>query len=143
MAVNIHLKLENRIKVCREYTELWQTYFQFFADDLSETQITPEMENEFEGVINILALNYYKFQELCGPFMKECEEILKILSETYSLEAVKLMADATRSKLLVEWHRVFIDMNKALGRMLTKLTPKQLQAMQAADGTAQQAPPAA
>lgn len=125
-----HLRLENRIRVCREYAELWQAYFQFFADDMEDKQITSQMEGEFGNVMNILALNHYKFSELCGDFMKDVTKVLEILAETPSLQAMKEMPDATRSKLMIEWHKTFIDMNKALGKMLSKLTPKQLAAMQ-------------
>lgn len=136
MSKNIHLRIANRIKVCREYAELWQAYFQFFAELEEDAQITEEMEAEFENVMNILALNHYKFQELCGAYMKDAEAVVKTLSETVSLEVMRTMPEATRSKLLVEWHRTFIDMNKALGKMLAKLTPKQLEQLQASEAAA-------
>ncbi len=127
---NPHLKIENRIKVCREYAELWQTYFSFFSEELEDKQITAEMETEFENIMNILALNQYKFSELCGDFMKDADAVLEILSETVSLRHLQQMPEATLSKLMVAWHTTFIDMNKALGRMVAKLTPKQLEALQ-------------
>ncbi len=130
MGNSIHLKLENRIKVCQDYAGLWQTYFQFFADDLAEKQITDEMEAEFENYINVLALNQFKFSELCGDYMKEPEAIMEILTQTVSLTIVQGMPDATIGKLRVEWHKAFIDMHKATGKMLAKLTPKQLEALQ-------------
>lgn len=128
---NLITRIENRITVCREYTELWQNFFQFFADDLEDVTITEQMETEFQNIINVLALNHYKFSELCGEFMKDTDTILKILSQTDSLATIREMPEATRSKLMIEWHTTFIDMNKALGRLLAQLTPKQIEAMQA------------
>lgn len=136
-----HLKLENRILVCREYAGLWQTYFQFLSmEDIEERQITREMEQEFQGVMNVLALNHYKFSELCGEYTKESESIVKIMSDTPTLEAVKTMQESTRGKILLEWHVAFIDMNKAVGKMVAALPPKRLAAFQATEGDPQ-APP--
>ena len=39
MARNQHLKTENRIMVCREYAQLWQQFFQFFADELEDLHL--------------------------------------------------------------------------------------------------------
>ncbi|MCC6546765.1 hypothetical protein IT570_06305 [Candidatus Sumerlaeota bacterium] len=134
MAKNNFTRIENRITVCREYTELWQNYFSFFSEDMEDKLITPQMEEEFQNIINVLALNHYKFSELCGEFMKNDAAILEILSQTDSLQTIKEMPEATRGKLMIEWHTTFIDMNKALGKILAQMTAKQLQAMQA--GTA-------
>lgn len=131
---NQFLRLENRIAVCREYAELWQEFFQFFSDDFEEKGITEQMENEFENTMSVLALNHFKFQELCGDYMKDSQAILSILSDAVSLQVIRDMTESSRSKLMVEWHTTFIEMNKALGKMLGQLTPKQLEAMQAAAG---------
>lgn len=128
-----HRKIENRVRVCREYTELWQSYFQFFADDLAEVHITDEMETEYENIVNILALNHYKFQELCGEYMKDSGEVLKILAEGVSLDGIKSMPEATLSKMQVSWHTTFLEMNKALGKLLAQMSPKAIAAMQAAE----------
>ncbi|MCC7390970.1 hypothetical protein IT571_01260 [Candidatus Sumerlaeota bacterium] len=131
-AKNTFTRIENRIVVCREYTELWQNYFTFFSEDMEDRLITEQMEKEFQNIMNVLALNHYKFSELCGEFMKNDAVILDILAQSDSLQTIKDMPEATRSKLMIEWHTTFIDMNKALGKLLAKLTPKQLQAMQGA-----------
>lgn len=143
MAKNVHLQLQNRYKVCREYTELWQNYFEFFSEDLEEKQITEEMENEFQNIMNILALNHYKFSELCGEYMRDAMSIMDTLSQTPSLASIKTMTESTRQKLMVEWHSTFIDMNKAMGKILSRLSPKELEALQAEGITpaASEAPP--
>jgi hypothetical protein len=140
MAKNPFLTLENRYKVCREYAELWQNYFKFFADDMEEKQITQEMETEFQNIMNIIALNHFKFSELCGEFMSDPMDILEILSKTISLQEIKDMTDATRNKMLVEWHTTFVDMNKALGKILSRMSPKELEALQITEGPGTNSP---
>jgi hypothetical protein len=138
MAQNPHLSTPNRIAVCREYAQLWQAFFQFFSDDLTEVQITEQMEKEFEGLIGILALNNYKFQELCGEYMKDPGEVVKILAEVGSISSVKALPEATFSKLQVAWHTAFIDMNRALGKMIARLTKKEMESFQMAESGQQQ-----
>lgn len=125
-----HRSMENRIAVCREYAELWQAFFQYLMDDYENVEITEEMEAQFENLVTVLAINHYKFAELCGEFMKDTDGIVKALSEVVSLENIREMPDANLSKITVDSHTMLIDMHKALGRMLAKLTPKQLEAMQ-------------
>ena len=138
MSKLLHTRLENRILICREYAQLWQIFFYAFADDMEEKVISPQMEAEFENLLNILALNHFKFIELCGEHMKDSGDVIKVIAEAPSLGQIKEMQEATRSKLLVRSHTAFIDMNRALGKMLASLPPKQLAAMQAADAAAQQ-----
>ena len=138
MAKNPHLRLENRITVCREYAELWQTFFQYLMEDYSDVEITEDMERQFENIVTVLAINHYKFSELCGEYMKDTDGVMKVLSTVVSLQNIKMMAEANLSKLTIESHTLLIDMHKALGKMLAKMTPKQLEAMQAAQNQPQQ-----
>ena len=123
--------LENRITVCQDYADLWQQFFQMWSEIGEDTEISPEAEADFEQIGNILALNHYKFSQLCGDYMKNSDDVVKILADVISLREIQLMAEATRAKLDVNWHTAFIDMNKALGRMLAALPPKRLAALQA------------
>lgn len=125
-----HRNILNRIAILREYSELWSQYFRYFTENLTKVEITEEMERDFENIITILAINHFKFSELCGEFMKDCDGIIKLLQAMESLQAVKETNEATLSKHLVETHTTLIDMHKALGKMLAKLTPKQMAAMQ-------------
>lgn len=140
MASINHLRMENRISVCREYAELWQAFFQYFNEDLKNLQITEEMETQMANIMTILAINHFKFTELCGEFLKDNTGVMKCMAEAVSLQELKDMPEATMAKLMVEAHTLLIDMHKALGKMLAKLTPKQLELMQ---GGANPAPPPA
>ncbi|MDX2176958.1 MAG: hypothetical protein SF028_10875 [Candidatus Sumerlaeia bacterium] len=131
-----HTSTPNRIAVCREYAMLWQRYFNFFSDPLADKVITNEMEMEFAQIVSLLALNQYKFQELVGDDMPDADKIVAVLSETMSLNDLKTLQESTYSKLQLDWHTLFISMNKALGRLSSRLTPKELAMMQ--QGQAQQ-----
>ncbi len=126
MAKNPHLELTNRILVCREYADLWQTYFHFIGEDgFHEKEITEEEEEEFQNVLSLISVNHYKFEQLVGPDMGDAGAVLKIVVETPSLDITQKIPEATYARLLIDWHITFIDMNKALGRMLGRLTAKQ------------------
>lgn len=129
-----HLRLENRIAVVREYAALWQQFFTYFSEDISERNFTAQEEQDFANMVSILAVNQYKFQELCGAYYKDAGKVMDVLTETVSLDHMKHMADSTFGKVQIEWHTLFIGMNKALGKMLSELPPKRLLEMQ--QGTA-------
>ena len=126
------LSLEIRITVCQDYAELWEAFFQMFVEIGEESKITEEEEAEFEQISNILALNHYKFVQLCGEYLKEADEVIKIIADCVSLRDIQLLPEATRSKLDIAWHTAFIDMHKGIGKMLAALPPKRLAALQAA-----------
>ena len=131
MAKNPHLKMENRITVIREYADLWANFFKYLTEDLRKREITEDMERDFENLQTILSVNHYKFTELCGEFLKDADGVMGMITEAYSLQAIKEAQEATLGKWQVETHTLLIDMHKALGRMLAKLTPKQLEEYQA------------
>lgn len=118
--------IENRLSTCREYMRLWQEYFKFFADGFEDKTIYEKDEQAFFQIVNVLALNHFRFEELAGEFFKDGEATLKLLTETTSLEQIKEMSDAQFGKLLVDWHTLFISMNKAIGKLMLKLpAPKE------------------
>lgn len=133
MAKVNHLSLQNRYHICREYTELWQTYFHFFSEELEDVVISDEMEMEFQNIMNVLALNHFKFSELCGVYMKDPMDILETMSQTPSLRTLQGLTESSLSKLMVEWHTTFIEMNKAMGKILSRMSPKELEAIQGGD----------
>lgn len=124
------LSLENRILFCQEYADLWQQFFQMFYSLHEESEISPEMETEFENIASVLSVNHYKFTQLCGQYMKDADAVLEILCDAVSLDQIRQMPEANRSKLDIAWHTAFIDMNKALGKMFAELPPKRLEALQ-------------
>lgn len=113
--------LENRIKVCRDYIAMWMKFFTPFADDLSKREVTAEEEKEFFQVSTQLARMHFTFVELMADTFDRGGDIIKVLTLAGTLSNVQLLPENTRSKLELDWHSLFLDMNKALGRLLRKL----------------------
>ena len=115
--------IENRLAICREYTRLWQEYFKYFSDGFEGKKIYDKDEQSFFQLMNVLALNHFRFSEMAGEFLKDSEGVLKVLCDTPSLQTIAGMSDAQFSKLLIDWHTLFIAMNKAIGKLNTLLPP--------------------
>ena len=133
------MRIENRVAVLKEYSELWQQFFTFFSDSLAERQITAQEEQEFSQIVSILALNQFKMAELTKDVFKDGPKVLDILKDSVSLVHLKSLPENSFNKLQVDWHTLFISMNKGLGKLLSQLPPKKLAEMQKA--AASQAPP--
>ncbi|MEI7633847.1 MAG: hypothetical protein WCK47_06155 [bacterium] len=108
--------IENRLSVCSEYTKLWSEYFKSYSEGFEDRKIQTRDEDAFFEVMNVLALNHFRFIELAGEYFKEGSDILRLLADTVSLQVIKQMSDAQYSKLLIDWHTLFILMNKAIGK---------------------------
>lgn len=117
------LSVENRINVCNEYKTLWQEYFKFFSDGFEDKKILQTDEEAFFRIMNALAFHHYRFVELSGQFFKEGDGILKLLTETVSLQVLKQMSEAQFSKMQIDWHTIFLSMNKCLGKWIQQLPP--------------------
>jgi len=134
------LRLENRISVCREYIRLWSNFFELFAEDLTKRQITEQEEKKFFQTITGLARKHFLFCELMADTFNGGDKILDILVNSVALSNVKAMNESTLSKLELDWHALFLDMNVAMGRLLRKLPAgmKIDDALAQADAMAQQ-----
>lgn len=115
------LRLENRISVCREYIQLWSKFFQFFAEDIQNRNITPEEEKAFFQTITALSRKGFLFTELMSDAFSSHDRLLEVLTNSVSLANIKTLDEATLSKLELDWHATFLDMNVALGRLLRKM----------------------
>lgn len=121
---------ENRIIVCREYAALWQEFFQFFSEDLADKTFTEDEERRFAELVTALAKKQYRFTQLALPHFRGGGDILKILSEAVSLSYLKTLPEASFNKLQVDWHTVFLNINKCLGKLLNEIPPVRLAKMQ-------------
>lgn len=107
--------------ICREYTRLWQEYFKYFAEGFEGRKIFDKDEQAFFQLMNLLALNHYRFTEMAGEYFKDTQGILAVLTDTPSLTAISQMSDAQFSKLQIDWHTLFIAMNKAIGKLMLQV----------------------
>lgn len=119
--------LEERIAFVQEYIKLWRQFFEMFADGFEGRKITKKDEEEFARILNSLAHHHYRFAYTVGNEMSGVDSILKILCETTSLSHLKGLSEAQLSKIQIDWHEIFINMNKALGRLIARrpLTPEE------------------
>jgi hypothetical protein len=116
--------LEYTIQVTQDYLQVWQRFFQFFAESLEGKKIAPQNEKEFARLLHQLAQDHFKFTKLAAEDFSQGKKIIDILDRCPSLAHIKSMQEATFSALQVEWHEVFIGMNKALGHLLAKIPVK-------------------
>ena len=113
--------LEERIKVCRDFITLWSQFFRFFAEDLSQKEITPDEEKAFFQIMTQVARRQFIFVESMSDFFDRGPVIIDVLCSAVSLANIQVMPENTRSKLELDWHGLYLDMNKALGRLLRTL----------------------
>lgn len=113
-------RLEERIKFVQEYIKLWRQFFEMFADGFEGRKILRRDEEEFARIVNSLAHHHYRFSAMVYQEMGSADDVLKVLCETVSLSHLKGLSEAQLSKIQVDWHTIFIQMNKALGRLIAR-----------------------
>jgi TM2 domain-containing membrane protein YozV len=74
------------------------------------------------------------FVELMAEKFDRGNDIMNVLSMAVSLAHIQVMPENTRSKLELDWHGLFLDMNKALGRLL-RMYPGNMTLAQALEAT--------
>lgn len=109
---------EYRLQVIQEYLRLWAELFQFLDDEIREKKITPDDEKRFFQQVTILASRHLQLMEVAGEDMKKPEDMINILNESVSLSYIKTMPDAHFSKMQVDWHELFLELNKCLGKLI-------------------------
>lgn len=115
------ISLENRISVCRDFIALWSRFFQFFAEELHDRKIKPEEEKAFFQTVTLLARKHYLFTELMDDAFEEGDQVIELLTQTVSLTHIKNMDEGTLSKLELDWHTLFLNMNQTLGRLVRRM----------------------
>jgi len=120
-------RLEKRIAFVQEYIKLWRQFFEMFSEGFEGRKILKRDEEEYARVLNSLAHHHYRFTAMVYPEMKETDVIIRLLCDTISLSHLKGLSEAQLSKVQIDWHTIFIDMNKALGRLIAHrpLTPEE------------------
>ncbi len=121
---------EYRIRVVKEYCRLWSDFFRTFADGLQDRKIYERDEQSFFQIVSLLALNHYRFEVSADNYFKDPDKILDVLSEAVNLSYLKTLSEAQFSKLEVDWHSLFIAMNKCLGKLIGLLPPEKAEEFQ-------------
>jgi hypothetical protein len=111
-------KLENRIRVCCEYIDLWLQFFAQLSQVNEESEISPADERKFFQIMTALARKQFHFVESMGMTFDGDKDVMKVLCSAVSLSAIKMMNENVRDKFHLDWHAQFLVMNKSLGRLL-------------------------
>lgn len=112
------VKLDTRIATCREYIALWTNYFRYIAETLDRKEVTPEEEKGFFQIASQLSRKHFLFVELMGDCFDRGGDIINLLATGSSLAMLQGMQEQTRSKFELDWHSLFLDLNKSLGRLV-------------------------
>lgn len=122
-------KIEERIAFVQEYIKLWRQFFDTFSEGFEGRKIFKKDEEDFARILYSLAHHHYRFTATTQGVMGGTDAIIKILCESISLSHLKGLSEAQLSKVQLDWHTIFIDMNKALGRLISQrpLTPEEQQ----------------
>lgn len=114
-----------KIALCQEYTVIWSDFFKLFSEGLEHKKVLANEEKVFAQMVSLLAYRHYKLSEMMGEKLSNPDGILEVLCESASLQHLKELSEAQFSKLQVDWHTMFIALNKCLGKLISDLTPEQ------------------
>jgi hypothetical protein len=109
---------EYRLHVIQDYLRLWSEFFQFIDDDIRDKKITPDDEKRFAQHVTTLAARNVSLTETAGEDVKKPEQIVDILNECVSCSYIKTLPDTHFNKLQVDWHEMFLELNKCVGRIM-------------------------
>lgn len=114
--------IQKRIEVCREYAALWEDFFKTFGtSDFPTRKIFDSDEQAFLQILTQLAMKRFRFCYYMGDTFGSGEQILDVLTQAQGLRHIQEMPEANFSKLEIDWHTIFIEMHRALGRLLRQL----------------------
>lgn len=111
----LYLSYEEKKKIIEDFSELWNVYFGFFSKSIEEIIINEEQEKQFFEVQTKIASSLYAFAKVTETFFSGGNDILKLLSVTASLRHLSQLTDSQFSKYQVDWHGIYLDINKAYG----------------------------
>lgn len=123
MTPGVKFSIEERIQTCEEYSKRWQRFFVLLSEGIEHKKIIEKDEIAFQQIMHHLAANHFSFALMMGEAFPKSDEILAVLSEAVSLRHIKYMSEAQRSSLQLNWHTLFIQMNKCLGKLKLLLPP--------------------
>jgi hypothetical protein len=114
-------EIEYRIKVIKQFIELWERYDAMFQALHRDQDATNEEEEEFFKVKSQLARRHqYLIEYLEDEYVKP-EVITSYLSDTLTLRNMIGIHFDFYKKLRMQWHAIFLHLNEALGYLMTRL----------------------
>lgn len=118
--------IQKRIEVCQEYAHLWSELFKTFGTGgFHERKILDQDEVRFRKLVTELAKQHFRFGFYMAERFSDGDKILDILERLQDLRTVQEMSDANFNKLEVDWHTIFINMHRAVGRLMREMPPEE------------------
>ncbi len=133
------IDLDEKIKVCQEYTQFWAQFFNLWGDGFEGRRVTSEDEAKYFKIITVLARKLYRFDYMMQKEFTKAELVQKVLSGASSLSHIHDMTDSQFGKFQLDWHVAFLAMNKCLGK-LNQRKPASHKGADKAQAAAKQAP---
>ncbi|MFW6303896.1 MAG: hypothetical protein ACOC2L_04675 [Candidatus Sumerlaeota bacterium] len=111
------IDIEEKIKVCQEFTQLWAQFFNLWGDGFEGRRVTSEDEAKAFQLMSTLARKLFRFDYMMQKEFTQAGTVQKVLSDAVSLTKIHDMTESQFSKFQLDWHVAFISMNKCLGRL--------------------------
>lgn len=118
--------IQYRIDVCQEFIKLWEQFFSIQQGVGDEDYLTDQEELTFLELKGKIARNRYKLTQSLGRDFSGGNKILAVLNNAPDFEALREMTHVQRNRLETDWHQIFINLNKCLG-ILQSRVPKSAQ----------------
>lgn len=111
------IDIEEKIKVCQEFTQLWAQFFNLWGDGFEGRRVTSEDEAKAFQLMSTLARKLFRFDYMMEKEFTQAVTVQKVLASAVSLTRIHDMSESQFSKFQLDWHVAFIAMNKCLGRL--------------------------
>jgi hypothetical protein len=114
-------EIEYRISLIKKFLEMWIRYDEMFNEVYMNKEANQEKEEEFFKLKSHLARRHQYVMEYLGDEYKKAEPITSYLSDTVTLQNMVGINFDFYKKLRLQWHATFLQLNEALGYLLTHL----------------------
>ncbi len=116
----LYLTFEEKKQIIQEFIELWNQYFSFFSTSIEELILTEEREKQFFEVQSKIATRLYSLLKVTDTYFSGGKNILRLLSVTPTIKHLSQITDSQFSKYQVDWHSLYLDMNKVYGLFIRR-----------------------
>ena len=113
-------RLEKKIKLLKEFMELWIKFHDLYKTALSKQSISPEEEKNFLETKSLIARKYQMLKDFLGIEPQTDDRTFDVISQVLSLESVSTISDLGIKKIESDWHNSYIQLNKLLGELESK-----------------------
>ncbi len=114
-------EIEYRIKIVKSFLEQWERMDELVQKAFRQKEVTGDEEEEFLKLKSQLARRHQYIMEYLGKEYVRPEPITPFLSSTVTLDNMKDIHFDFFKKLRLQWHATMLQLNEALGYLMTHL----------------------